>query len=334
MLEKQEINPEDFQKFDWYSFYQHYQSDTPVIAIHRLSHLPWSSVNLFAPKGQAMLAFQEYGVFYSAIHDWISGIVDDEEIYRSFMRELRQLKLKKASSMVCYLGDYTKWGGYGNSESSNGSFATDGSFALELFSRHHAMSVPTKYEKRVIDYFESQIKQFGKLAFFKVPEEVRLYPDEPLIEQSKESPIVQLFTHPRISKESEREEIEKIYHNILFVLEEAVENLEAGRPFDLDMPPSLKIRPWPDFYLSEWSRDQEPTEIEALLLSYRARFVRLLKWPWMYDGVSLQLEEYGNLKKLNDKFKLPYDICGELNNYFEETERRYPVIVENPLDGL
>jgi hypothetical protein len=138
-------------------------------------------------------------------------------------------------------------------------------------------------------------------------------------------------------------------------LRELIPRLEVGEEWDLPLHYTDAVRPGPYFevggslapptddprraavaaVMENLFANRPSARADAELHTLRARLVRLLGWPNMYDAVRSIPDFWNGLLRLGQdplfSDPMPYDIVVELLAFKQEIEERYPVILENPL---
>jgi hypothetical protein len=308
-----------------------YRQEEAVIlrcAVPSLSH---TSVIICSPLNHYFCALREYPVFARALNDYTAAtLIPSDTFYKGLMAEARMNRIKKDTFPRGLFAPYAYWGAYG--ASMHGAIGKDfNSFTLQ--ERVRSCFVPDAAVDRVIQHWINQLEAFGQDSFYVAKEELNQLLGSPgfseVPDNSKipyQSPDLYALTR-NVFPNPEHEGL------AMARLREIVSKLEQADRDVIKLFPLHMVKSSPSVYLNLAKHSFPGLAWERAIL--RSKVVRLLGWIWHYPSIATQL---AGLKEKRLQFGDERDavfgsIVSELETYLLEMEQKYPIILENPLNG-
>lgn len=322
----EEVRLSDVARLDIADFSSRYRSAEPSLLLCRLGGLPWICAIKAAPLDHALCALDgTTSALDQALASWSDGCMDLAR-FADFREALASagLDVEHAPRRLISPVDWSrvcgkKWlGRYGKKEPNRGE------------SRLYGTVFPMQSIDDAISYFSRQLEQFAEHAFVSAAEGIELTSNLPSLQVSIPPPMVQLFSHVRRHIVRDELKREKLLEDLKKELEVAVRRLEHGEKWQPDIFYTYRIRPPTFFYISAGVNTSYPgSELEAEIYGLRARFIRLLGWPQMYDSVRVDMQIFKEQCTTSGVLvRSKYDVVTELAAYLGNMEARYPVLKE------
>ncbi len=308
-----------------------YRGEKPVGLLTALDNLSgYVVLNLFAPLHAVFWASAKFPGIVLECHDSLKNLYEDSDARRSFMKDLRQAKIRKGSKQARLFDEYMD-----RLQISGKSVTNLGEGLLNYSEKYRFQSLgfPACHQQAIMEFLEREVEEFGPFAFFRIDESVRL--TDPRRWRSFGSYLFQGIDYFHFGIQAERE---KLKQEVLAELKWVVTRLEDRIPFDVQIEPIWMIKGVVSFRLfpAVFNNAAEfDDNVARGILSYRARMVRLLGWPHQYHSVKNALKQFIQQKnELQLPAFEPYDVEAELEGYIDEMCRRYPILSSKALDQM
>ena len=317
------------------------RTDIPVIVVTRLDSLKWTVLNLLSPLGSVFYGVDVHYNLRNAVADWIGSFFDHEHmeddpfIRKSFMREIREVKIKMTDRQVCYLGDYPNC---------RPGFGVKGYSDPLMFRRHLMVSGPMEIEESLIEYFLEQVSQFGGMAFHPVSESNSMRVTGPMNINNRATRL--FYDLPKAHGD--------VSHDVCLSIRKVVLD-DLCRELDWIKTHGRPSFPLESIHLGEWFPRVRPSSsnkkqqilgedgrvatcsvgdggissdcdlglVDVSIFRVRAKIIRALAWPASYSQAVLNLnDQHGSA--------MDAEVRRELVGYVSDIEDRYPVVTRNP----
>jgi hypothetical protein len=316
-----EVEAKDLAGQTFESLTAMYRGDKPLVLITDLMHLKgYTVLNVFAPIHASF--WSAPGESRRACSDSVAHLFGSATARELFMKDLRHAKIRKTDPQLRLFHAYAQ-----RLKVAGGSVPNLGEGRLNYSEgwRFASIGVPTQLKQAALALLEREVCEFGKHAFFRIDESVRL--TDPRRRSSVGSFLFHNIDLLSFSTPADRAQVKQ---EVLAELKWVVKRLEDGTPFDTPIEPIWMIKGQVGFYLMPAMGQNAPDSEDPIskeIFAYRARLVRLLGWPHQYHSVVRALagfrEQAEDLKL--DSFS-PYDVVVELGAYIDDMRRRYPVL--------
>lgn len=329
------IDLEDIGSLDIEDFSQRFRCEQPTLLVYAFKELPWVGVAKCAPLNYMLRATEiEGNGQFDKEYEWVTSLLEDKSVYDAFRRELKRAGISRNAVPRVLLGPYCQWGAYLGKSSL--AFRT-GTATIGQF-RVSGRVVPVSFKESLIAFYTRQLAQFGYHAF---------WPAEEGEEESEETHIwfnnrlvgykdASVLLHPTTASNPDSADRLRAIDGRFEEVKALVQRLERGEHWAYSLHYHDAVRPPPTLMLKTFFPDFPKTERDIELYGYRARLIRLLGWPSLYNSVRSR-ECFDSVTTLAEgplATSKPYSFVEEILGFKAEMEARYPVLLENPLANL
>ena len=337
-----EIECSDFKGFNIEDLNAQFRCEQPVLLVYKFKYLSWTGIVKIAPLDHMLAATESdpYQIFRQ-LSTWGKSLIEDEEVYKNFNKELKSMGLKKEVPHS-FFGTYAGYSAYlGKASKSFKPFQSHYTFRIA------GICLPDEFTPLMIDYYQRQLEQFGDLEFCSVAEGFESSKKAFKIKidhfpKYKDADVMNHPFNPSWQPDLYESEIERLADVVRLIdkIKNMLEQKKLTGCIELDMFYHYRVRP--AFFMTnveqvqvgefEWSKE------DVELCGLRARLLRELAWPQAYKHLMVSKIK-GWILKMDETHPMirmagTYNFVDEMTAYFKETAERYPVLFENPLVDL
>lgn len=300
------------------------RGQAPCFFVCPLQAIGHTSIIATSPLQSYLAGLRSYPAFDDSLARYTSDLASRDDIYEGVLHELKRAKLTKDTFPKALFRPYGGWGAFGTRSASPFGKKSPG---LALDKRLASWLVPDAAVSNVEAYLNRILEEVGADAFVEGNEDLNRIVSDPRFSEIPANSGVpyQSADHDPIAKnrfDSEEEE-----RATLRRLEELVEGAGSSRFGVLNLFPLHLAKLAPSVFVSAGGARDCTAWKRAFL---RARLINALACVWHYPSVLLQLERLRNLSSGTCK-PGQSEVLRELVEYRESMERKYPVILDNPL---